>query len=73
MIGEIVSLCQHGARISTEGGPPSFVHRHAFGRRAPAVGDLVEYLPLRTQDGTIIATNARPVTTERAEVLRCLG
>ena len=73
MIGEVVSLCVHGARIISDGGPPMFVHRHAFGERAPAIGDAVEFRPFTTQDGTVIATNARPVTTERAEVLRCLA
>lgn len=72
MIGEVVSLGVHGVRISTTAGP-LFVHRRAFGGREPAIGDAVEYKPFRTQDGTTIATNAKPVTAERAEVLRCLA
>lgn len=72
MIGEVVSLCMNGARIGSTGGP-LFVHRHCFGEREPAIGDQVEYRPFRTQDGTTIATNARPVTVERAPVLRCLS
>lgn len=71
MIGEVIRLTPNGARISSPGGP-LFVHRHAFGERAPAIGDAVEYRPFRTQDGTVIATNARPVTAEQAEVLRVL-
>lgn len=73
MIGEVVSVGLHGARISSPGGPLLFVHRHRFGGREPAVGDVVEYRPFQTRDGTVIATRARPVTAERAEVLRVLG
>lgn len=72
MIGEVISVGLHGARISSASGP-LFVHRHCFGERAPAVGDQVEYRPFRTQDGSIIASNPKPVTPERAEVLRCLA
>lgn len=72
MIGEVVSLGVHGVRVSSTAGP-LFVHRHAFGGREPAIGDAVEYKPFRTQDGSIIATNARLLTAERAEVLRVLG
>jgi hypothetical protein len=73
MIGEVVSVSVHGARIQSDGNPPMFVHRSAFGDHAPGVGDLVEYRPFRTQDGTTIATCARPVTAEQVEVARCLG
>lgn len=72
MIGEVISVGLHGARISSLTGP-LFVHSHCFGNCAPAVGDQVEYQPFRTQDGTTIAMNAKPVTAEQAEVLRCLG
>lgn len=72
MIGEVISVGMHGARIGSTDGP-LFVHRQAFGERQPGVGDLVEYRPFRTQDGTTIATNATLVTAERAGVLRCLG
>lgn len=72
MIGEVISVGLHGARISSITGL-LFVYRHCFGERAPAVGDQVEYQPFTTQDGTTIATNAKPVTAERAEVLRCLA
>jgi hypothetical protein len=72
MIGEVISLGISGARISSPNGP-LFVHRAAFGERAPAIGDQVEFRPFRTQDGSIIATNARPLSAERAEALRCLG
>lgn len=72
MIGEVVSLGVHGARISSTSGP-LYVHRNVFGEREPAIGDPVEYKPFRTQDGTVIATNARPLTAERAEAIRCLG
>lgn len=71
MIGEVISVGLHGARISSTNGL-LFVHRSVFGERAPAIGDQVEYQPFRTQDGTTIATNAKPITAERAEVLRCL-
>lgn len=73
MIGEVVSLSTHGARIRSNSGPPIFVHRSVFKEREPAVGDHVEYRPFRTQDGTVFATNAKPITAERAEVLRCLA
>lgn len=72
MIGEVISVGMHGARISSTTGP-LWVHRSAFGDRAPAIGDAVEYRPFRTHDGSIIATSAKPVTAERAEVLRALG
>lgn len=72
MTGEVISVGLHGVRISSTTGP-LFVHRHCFGDRAPSVGDQVEYRPFRTQDGTTIATNAKPVSVERAEVLRCLA
>lgn len=72
MIGEIISIGVHGARIGSTTGP-LFVHRNVFGGREPAIGDAVEYKPFRTQDGSIIATNARLLTAERAEVLLVLG
>lgn len=72
MIGEAITIDVHGARISSPCGP-LFVHRSAFGDRGPTVGDQVEYKPFRTHDGTTIAMNAKPVTAERAEVLRCLA
>ncbi|KRE04723.1 hypothetical protein ASE61_07335 [Bosea sp. Root670] len=72
MIGEVISVGVHGVRISSSTGP-LFVHRQAFGERDPAIGEQVEYRPFMTQDGSVIATNAKPVTAERAEVLRCLA
>lgn len=72
MIGEVISVGLHGARISSNTGP-LFVHRNVFGEREPVIGVAVEYRPFRTQDGTVIATSAKPVTAERAEVLRCLS
>lgn len=72
MIGEVITIGVHGVRIRSTTGP-LFVHRSVFGDHAPSVGDPVEYQPFRTQDGSTIATNAKPVTAERAEVLRCLG
>lgn len=72
MIGEVISIGLHGARISSTTGP-LFIHRYVFGEREPVVGDQVEYKPFRTQDGTVIATSAKPVTAERAEVMRVLG
>ncbi len=71
MIGEVISVELHGARISSPCGA-LFVHRHCFGEREPAVGEPVEFRPFRTQDGSIIATNARPLSSERAEALRAL-
>lgn len=73
MIGEVISISRNGARISSPGGPLLFVHRCVFDEREPAIGDAVEYKPFRTQDGSIIATSAKPVSAERAEVLRALG
>lgn len=72
MIGEVISVGLHGARISSTNGL-LFVHRSVFGDRDPTIGDTVEYRPFTTPDGSIIATNAKPLTAERAEVLRCLS